>query len=32
MNGKHWMAFGVGVVVGWLVIPMALGLFAKKSA
>lgn len=31
MTGKHYLAFGVGVVVGWLVIPMVLGLFAKKA-
>lgn len=32
MNSKHYLAFGVGVVVGWLVLPMVLGMFAKKSA
>jgi len=36
MNGKHWMAFGVGVAVGYLVLPYALsaimGVLGKKSA
>lgn len=32
MNGKHWVAFGVGVLVGWLVVPMAMGIFTKKAA
>jgi hypothetical protein len=35
MNGKHWLAFGVGLAVGYLVLPYALnmasGLFAKKA-
>lgn len=34
MNGQHWMALGVGVLIGWLVLPMVLGLVTggKKSA
>ena len=31
MKGEHLLAFAVGVGVGWLVLPMLLGMFAKKS-
>lgn len=30
MKGVHWLAFGVGLAVGYLVLPMVLGpLFAN---
>ncbi len=35
MNGKHYLAFGVGVAVGYLVLPyllsMVSNLFSKKA-
>lgn len=31
MTGKHYLAFGVGVAVGWLVLPMVIGMFSKKA-
>lgn len=32
MDHKHLIAFGVGVVVGFFVLPMALNLIKAKSA
>lgn len=31
MTSKHVLCFAAGVAVGWLVVPMVLGLFAKKA-
>lgn len=32
MNGKHWLAFGIGLAVGYLVLPYAVNmLMAKKG-
>ena len=33
MNHKHYIAFGIGVAVGYFLVPMALGLLkgAAKS-
>lgn len=32
MTHVHWIAFGVGVAVGFFVLPMALNLIKAKSA
>ncbi len=31
MDGFHWMAFGVGVLVGWLVLPLVLGMLSGSK-
>ena len=31
MDGKHLLAFGAGILVGWLVIPMVLGMVNKGN-
>lgn len=31
MKSEHLLAFGVGVVVGWLVLPMVLNMFTKRA-
>ncbi len=31
MNHKHYLAFGVGVAVGYFVVPMVLGLLKGKQ-
>jgi len=31
MNHKHYLAFGVGVAVGYFVVPMVLGLLKKQG-
>lgn len=31
MKSEHLLAFGAGVVVGWLVLPMVLNLFSKRA-
>lgn len=32
MNHKHYIAFGLGVLVGYLVLPMALNLLKGQKA
>ncbi len=31
MSGGHWLTLGIGVLLGWLVLPMVLGLVTKKQ-
>lgn len=31
MNGQHWLTLGIGVLIGWLVLPLVLGMFAGKQ-
>ncbi len=31
MSGVHWFTLGIGIVLGWFVVPMVLGMFAKKN-
>ena len=31
MSGEKWLWLGIGVVVGWLVVPMVLGMFHKAG-
>lgn len=30
-SGGHLMAVGIGILIGWLVLPMVLSMFGKKS-
>lgn len=32
MNGIAWGSLLVGILIGWLVLPMVLGLFRAKGA
>lgn len=32
MRSDHLIAFGIGLVVGWLVLPMVLAMFTGKKA
>jgi len=32
MRGDHWLAVGVGILIGWLVLPMVLNMFMKKGS
>lgn len=32
MDSKHYLCLGAGILIGWLVVPMVLGVFAKKAA
>jgi len=32
MRGEHLVAFGLGLIVGWLVVPMLLGMFTGSKA
>jgi hypothetical protein len=32
MNGQHWLTLGIGVLIGWLVLPLVLGMFTGKGA
>jgi len=31
MKGEHLVAFGIGVLVGWLVLPMVMGMFGQSK-
>ena len=31
MKGEHLVAFGLGLLVGWLVLPMILGMLGQKT-
>jgi hypothetical protein len=30
LDGVHFLSFAIGLVVGWLVLPMILGMFSKR--
>ena len=32
MKGEHLIAVGIGIVIGWLVLPMVLNMFLKKGS
>lgn len=32
MDGEKLLWLGIGIALGWLVIPMILGMFVKKQA
>lgn len=32
MKGDHLVAVGIGILIGWLVLPMVLNLFMKKGS
>lgn len=32
MRGDHMVAFALGMLVGWLVVPMVLGMISKKAS
>jgi len=32
MKGEHLVAFGLGLLVGWLVLPMVLGMLSGSKA
>lgn len=31
MNGQHLLAFALGILVGWLVVPLVLSLIGGKT-
>lgn len=32
MTSVHWLTLLAGIAIGWLVVPMILGLLTKKNA
>jgi hypothetical protein len=31
MSGEHILCLGVGILLGWLVVPLVLSMFVKKT-